>query len=127
MDVHWDLISLMDPISKRTTSGVSGTARRIGLKEFALVEPIGSGGYGTVWLARRCAHAHAYARAYAHAYARAYAHAYARAHALGTRARACAHAPTPMPTLAPCCSSLQEAHLRPRRNQGEPQYGRKCM
>jgi len=53
MDVHWDLISLMDPISKRTTSGVSGTARRIGLKEFALVEPIGSGGYGTVWLARR--------------------------------------------------------------------------
>ena len=61
LEAHWDLLSLQSPTSsKRIFSGAgvpmwgSGRSRPgTSIREFALVEPIGSGAYGTVWLAKR--------------------------------------------------------------------------
>eukprot|EP00908_Phaeocystis_cordata_P001094 Transcript_11173.p2 GENE.Transcript_11173~~Transcript_11173.p2 ORF type:complete len:561 (-),score=268.93 Transcript_11173:278-1960(-) len=57
MGLHWDLLSLQDPDGPagETVSNVSSTTQPKGMsiREFQLVEPLGSGGYGTIWLAKR--------------------------------------------------------------------------
>jgi len=48
---YWDLLSLQNPCAPPATHKPPKASASI--KEYALVEPIGTGGFGTVWLARR--------------------------------------------------------------------------
>ena len=50
MDVYWDILALQDPCaSGKEVRKVKGSS----IREFSLVEPIGTGGYSNVWQARR--------------------------------------------------------------------------
>jgi len=51
MEVYWDLLSLQDPRAPPSTR--APRAYSVSIKEYTLVEPIGFGGFATVWLARR--------------------------------------------------------------------------
>merc|ERR1711871_1485811 len=58
MDVFWDLLSLQDTQGGNSVGAQTSEKTRVvnmgrSIREFALVEPLGTGGYGTVWLARR--------------------------------------------------------------------------
>jgi serine/threonine protein kinase len=57
MELHWDLLSL-DPsmgsaADKAPAKPLVVANKGMSMREFQLVAPIGTGGYGTVWLARR--------------------------------------------------------------------------
>ena len=52
MEVFWDLLSLQDPRAPPSTARPP-RAYSVSIKEYALVEPLGFGGFATVWLARR--------------------------------------------------------------------------
>ena len=57
MGLHWDLLSLQDPNDPHKSSNTSISSasqpKGMSIREFKLVEPLGSGGYGTIWMAKR--------------------------------------------------------------------------
>lgn len=57
MGLHWDLLSLQDPDDPHKSSNTSISSasqpKGMSIREFQLVEPLGSGGYGTIWMAKR--------------------------------------------------------------------------
>ena len=60
MSLHWDLLSLQDPNAPKADPSISFNAvlssnkpKGMSIRDFQLVEPLGSGGYGTIWLAKR--------------------------------------------------------------------------
>ena len=59
MSLHWDLLSLQDPNAPKAdpsisfNSVLSNSKKGMSIRDFQLIEPLGSGGYGTIWLAKR--------------------------------------------------------------------------